>query len=1739
MKSYIAELLELINQRIAPNETNLLRVEGVEDPYIYLIVFDTLKQKYGSKLIAYIAPEKVSIFEKEEGNRAAIQKLEEEHVIDRTRTMTSIRNQAGDEDPGNFCLYLLMGTEVAQDTGGLGDFGCVSTTMILETISKDYSKWFRKIFEGRHFDLAYLNCINQIYRSVFRFQPLDVLNLSDVVDTIEEDIQPESEKELINYITYSLDVEWGIPSIENEKIIKPDGKAISRLIESAGNFIARNESFLKRININKLDTQIEKYTEKIGASLEDGVPSETPIFANYHELKDALIAYSYGQRINELRPLFLKCNFVIIADILGIKSTDPVLKSSVQTVHGDPIRAYSEIIFHAAKKQQKDTNDYPRKIQINVTKVVLSECRKDDDSGNESINSAYTELIMALGGIVDYLNGAMGFEHDGTHLDIQYIDGIDPFTLESYETDFYNRTSTTRNWEDMCRVEFSVVVDDNQESWKYRWIFSPKAPWKKALSFINQFDDETAKSLILLRSENLENCFTCEDANEFSSLLEESNPVSIGVGIIHDIHSVFLNSDTRNQFDSMLEKCDAFTDSVRERGIFAVLDKLTSFVDSYNALIKTTTTNIDGFTSSVREKLYLIADLFLIVDAQDIRSSASINGAIVPAYHPLSLEKIKAQFAFLRNGLFEKYAEDFLGSNLQNWFDSLWSMSKIGGSLDAIVSSSHQLLSLKQMHGFHAVYLPRERNASQLNTASSLEMIYDNDEDTDEKSSLENAKIILHNVSDYIKTYPSSSDCINLAFVNPNEMQHIVAAMYQLDEDFSIIQRRMTVRLNILCVDAQKNAGGYLKHWIDSYFAEEKHSIDVQTNLRYLFSSHDQIEGLERILDGTDLCFVYDVMEEKNIVFKPTPIVNNSEEKDIVQFPMVSLPEPISMEAGIQRSISGSQFQFESSKLYTQFVHVITYPNDQKGKEYRAAYSLEIPSLSKFILDVAQKQARWLVCIDKAIDRELMSYEDNKIIGFSTGEGDYGDTNVTVSADASILEDIRHMLVSRLFERFPLWEKESREKAAEYCIQLSSQLDGVRILQALNPNDYAIHSYLAYILVLQELKITTVDNGYIQRVLINLDAYQHWFNKENAGSMAENNSRPDLLLLEIEKNEENLDPQRPINIKATIIECKMGEESAAKISTARQQVNNGFEVMSSRWHPDSTSIARRYWFNQLFRSLVFAKINLPDNLPEYQIISEKIRRILYGEFTIDWHRAIYAYWLNTNSSSLNSYTVYEDGYDIDIHIGGQVYIKKMLLPDAERSQEIAYETIRQESETEEETVDENNDENHEENASIPINISAGTQNDTPVNNTDHSTLSSESETESSAEPADMPQAEEQPTEEQIATEEHSTGESVSTQPHSLQDVRIRLGEDINHNTYYWEYGNPSLNNRHLLINGNSGCGKTYAIQALLMEEARQGVSAVVFDYTAGFTPSKLDPVFKNTLGDKLRQCFVRSEGIAVNPFKKHDIKLDEDLFIPESDTDVASKIANILTKVYSFGEQQKSAIYVSVMEGLEKYKEEMTFAKMAEILESKGTTYAKSVINKIRPFIDMNPFVINNELDWGAIRDSDGEVFVIQLTGFSSDIRILLTEILLWDIWSFCEKNGDESKPLITVLDEAQNLDHSEYSPSAKILTEGRKFGLSGWYATQFMKPQLSDAEIQRLQQAGQTLYFCPPPEGVMTVAKNIDITSNGSKMWAEKLMKLKKGECVTCGGMVKDNRWIKYTPRIIKITSLQERVEK
>lgn len=388
-----------------------------------------------------------------------------------------------------------------------------------------------------------------------------------------------------------------------------------------------------------------------------------------------------------------------------------------------------------------------------------------------------------------------------------------------------------------------------------------------------------------------------------------------------------------------------------------------------------------------------------------------------------------------------------------------------------------------------------------------------------------------------------------------------------------------------------------------------------------------------------------------------------------------------------------------------------------------------------------------------------------------------------------------------------------------------------------------------------------------------------------------------------------------------------------------------------------------------------------------------------------------------------------------------------------------------------------------------------------------------------------------------ANEESST-EVTNTEDEAADDsIRVLIGEDKYMHKVYWEFGNAALANRHLLITGTSGQGKTYSIQTMLYELAKRNISSVIFDYTEGFMLQQLEQPFKDYLGDKINQHIVYSTGVPINPFKRQQVELIPGQMILEKESDVAARLADIFAHVYDFGDQQYSAIFTAVYNGMVKHGENMDMRLFKEELDlvSEENKTAKSVLSKMAPFFHTVEFCSDTSFDWGdVLYAQEAKVNIIQLTMFTQEMKIIITEMMLWDAWYYTKKFGTKDKPFVVVLDEAQNLSHAIKSPSAAILTEGRKFGWSAWFATQSLGVLKSD-EIVRLLQASFKLYFKPTDNEVVKTAKQLDAT--GETDWLPEIQKLKKGQCIVVGDKMRANKTVgPAAPVVTSISPFEER---
>ena len=148
---------------------------------------------------------------------------------------------------------------------------------------------------------------------------------------------------------------------------------------------------------------------------------------------------------------------------------------------------------------------------------------------------------------------------------------------------------------------------------------------------------------------------------------------------------------------------------------------------------------------------------------------------------------------------------------------------------------------------------------------------------------------------------------------------------------------------------------------------------------------------------------------------------------------------------------------------------------------------------------------------------------------------------------------------------------------------------------------------------------------------------------------------------------------------------------------------------------------------------------------------------------------------------------------------------------------------------------------------------------------------------------------------------------------------------------YWEFGHSELANRHILIFGASGMGKTYTIQAILCELGAFGQNSLIVDYTNGFDDTQIEKIAKKVLHPK--QHVVRTAPVPINPFRRQHNTID-DRDIPETASDVAQRVSGVFNEVYNFGDQQKSVLYSAIKGGLELLNWEMSLPGLVDRLES-------------------------------------------------------------------------------------------------------------------------------------------------------------------------------------------------------------
>lgn len=319
-------------------------------------------------------------------------------------------------------------------------------------------------------------------------------------------------------------------------------------------------------------------------------------------------------------------------------------------------------------------------------------------------------------------------------------------------------------------------------------------------------------------------------------------------------------------------------------------------------------------------------------------------------------------------------------------------------------------------------------------------------------------------------------------------------------------------------------------------------------------------------------------------------------------------------------------------------------------------------------------------------------------------------------------------------------------------------------------------------------------------------------------------------------------------------------------------------------------------------------------------------------------------------------------------------------------------------------------------------------------------------------------------------------------------------------------------NGHILILGQTGGGKTYALCRMVENYCQEKKKILILDYSGSFTEQELEKQ-----GFKYGKC-IRCTNVAKEEFI-WDLRV-------QNTKDVAADIADALLEAMkceaypqhtllhkTVEELYEKKRYICISEVIRKLEHELWSEQVNESLSGNIDGLGR-LLTRLGPYKRLNNFYIR-QYESSSFDDSHW-IQIVDLTNFPQQQREFMSKLLVSLLWKEVYRQDVENRCEIIILDELQHLSLEPNSSVAGILREGRKRDLSAVLSTQ-LTGKYNKVQLQTLQQAGNIIFFRPADDEVRTFARIID--SRNLKIWEEKLSHLERGQAILKGSYTVNGR--------------------
>ncbi len=319
-----------------------------------------------------------------------------------------------------------------------------------------------------------------------------------------------------------------------------------------------------------------------------------------------------------------------------------------------------------------------------------------------------------------------------------------------------------------------------------------------------------------------------------------------------------------------------------------------------------------------------------------------------------------------------------------------------------------------------------------------------------------------------------------------------------------------------------------------------------------------------------------------------------------------------------------------------------------------------------------------------------------------------------------------------------------------------------------------------------------------------------------------------------------------------------------------------------------------------------------------------------------------------------------------------------------------------------------------------------------------------------------------------------------------------------------------LKNGHIGLIGVSGSGKTVQAHELICDILKGEGTVIALNIHGVLTDDQIMPWHKPVFDRYRYDINADEEGIPCplfSPLTHNDGSREDELNLVENLTDI---FANTILSGNASRQKEELRNAIQMVVETDAYKNEGIRA-LDDMLHYASNAVACTVREKLHAITSRNIFVYGDSLfKWKKLN-------IIHLSNYSADTQQVLAELLLEYIWRLANSGAFKDNPIYIFVDEFQNLPSGKGSALMKMLTEGRKFGISLILVTQVIPKTGKTDVMQFLTQCDTMLYFKPAADCVSQTAVMIDPSKRSH--WCCFLNMLHISEFIATGPLLLDGR--------------------